>query len=118
MAFIVQDHFRPGVVLARSTAPVTGERVATAMKDFVRADPSRATRDWLVDLSEGLERYGPAHTDIIAGAFEGRPQAGCRTVMVSQDPSMWLFARTLDFRFSGRAHIVAPTFEQALALLS
>lgn len=117
MSFVIQDHFRPGVVLARSTSPVTGERVAAAITAFVDEDPSRATRDWIIDLSGGLERYGPGHTDIIAAAFEGQPQTGCRTLMVSQDPSMWLFARTLDFRFSGRAHLVVPTFDEAVRLL-
>lgn len=118
MAFVIQDHYRPGLVLAQSTTPVTGERFALSLKAFVEEDPARASRDWLIDLSAGLERYGPEHTDIIDSAFGPYPQAGRRTVLVSGDPSMWLFARTLDFRFAGRSHLVAPSLEEALKLLA
>lgn len=95
----------------------SADRVTGVIVDLVAGQPDLIEWDWILDVSHGLERFLPSHTDDVSEAFGGQGGSGTYTVLVAGNPMMSLFARTLDFRFPGRSHLVAPTMAAAERIL-
>jgi len=81
---------------------------------IIKVRPDLWSWDWIVEAETTPWDASFEQIARLAGALDTPPPAEALTMLVSQDASLHLWARVMDFQFLRRRHIVVRSIEEAL----
>lgn len=110
------DDVRRRVVLT-SDQTTTGRQATDLILKLVHERPELMDYDWVHDIRITSGEVDTGDIDRVADAFSRASGVQTYTVFVTEDPNFAPWARTMDFLFRERKHMVAATPETAHALI-